>query len=1123
MTPDALLAEFEPLTHRKRIQRMVDLGRSIARGDDPALAPLADALERHESAYARLLAVGTAWGSHDGARVLRALRDPSRAVRGRAIKLVPLACDDAQAEAALGLVPSGRLRTRLAVALRRRRRSGVLDAFLDARLGEARPEGQVVDLLAIGSADAVARHAAAFREHGGPLAWQRIAKWQPAAAVAVITAALDGHGPIDPRLRWHLGLALGLVPRAAPDAALQIARLLFARGVEPADALVRGVLAILARRRPAETFDLLRARHESGGPSTPPGAFGVVRFDRAAHRLGVERLSWLVRHAWSALPDGDRGRRWFLRLSEEDRATLLGVWTREGRGAWGGFLLCHIPADGPVARAREAGFERWVLGASSSEGVITLKLLEHLPLDLRVREARRHLQDVPALATKPEQRLRYAELLPFAEARSALASHLGHPEGEQRAAAQRILLASLRFDRSAVPEGLAQAHARRFEQDPVRRAMLEALAGLPRRCFGVGHLEAVGVLVQDALDTADLSAATAGAAEQIVVRLFRLDAAWGARWLTKILAARGSLSSPGLGEELTEPETCSLAPVLAELASAWLTRERAGALIWLAAGLGRRLAVVAAVLDALESFAAELPFVGVAGAALDLLRRHAPRRFASLVPRLLAADPSFAILVSVARFVSRTRQDLLDPLLGDAPMTGRFATGKTRWAIDFGGGYVRWTARQQRVYGAGLAAVAADPQRDLPAIRATVQTLARLAFAPADASISLASDRRPPVREIAVRALPWLDGGQGIGVLIECLGDDRARWAIYALRKAFREMDRAGVLAVLRGAPTGKVTVAKEIVRLLGEMGGDDAFGELVALDAPGLHRDIRVALLRALWDHLERPEAWAVFERAAADPDWVLASRLADIPSGRLSTAAEARLCRLLVRVLARPEVEARIDLLRRVASIPLRDGERVLFGACLAQMAGPHSDECRTATAAALTRMLPGEADALAERVRALLPKRRLLEPMVSEVGCRLGPYAPAQLRRVAEGVLAALAADQLGRAAAPRLRAPRARVEGAGRRARLACRARFAARGRHGGGARRRTWDAPPRAHRGRARPVTRCAPAPPRRSRARFGGRGPAAAGPRTWRARLDDTALTRRRSSEAPRPSCFPPE
>ena len=58
-----------------------------------------------------------------------------------------------------------------------------------------------------------------------------------------------------------------------------------------------------------------------------------------------------------------------------------------------------------------------------------------------------------------------------------------------------------------------------------------------------------------------------------------------------------------------------------------------------------------------------------------------------------------------------------------------------------------------------------------------------------------------------------LDARQGVPVLIEALGDNRARFAIYALRKVFSELAREDALAELRAVPTTKVTVAKEVLR----------------------------------------------------------------------------------------------------------------------------------------------------------------------------------------------------------------------------------------------------------------------------------------------------------------------
>lgn len=1002
------IAELSALTHQGRMRRLVELGRKSVAGDPGATALIAT-LTRHENPYGRLLAVQTAHGSRDGGLVLASLRDPSRCVRRRAAKLIAIVCDEVQAVAALALVPGGRLRSRLVTALRRRGRAAVIDAFLATQLdGVARPDGKLVDLAATGSAAAIEHHAATLAAAGSPLTWQRLSVWHPESETIALLDALAGSGPVDHRLGLRLSTSLPVLVHSSPDAALRVVRRLLERDVTITDPQVSGPLAVLASKRPAETFDLLRLVDEGAPSVPPPGAFRWISFGKHPERLGGERIAYLVARAPTLLPHGQAGHRWFLRLDEGDRERVLRAWLARGFGSWGAFLFRHVPPSGPLAAEREAAFARWSIAARSQHGSITSALLVDLPADLRAREGRRHLSAVAALATRAEERLEYARFLPFSEAKEAVRAFLGHPEGDQRAWALRPLIGIARFEPASLADALALVHARKFEQDPVRLVMMQALGELPLRAFKPEHLEGVGRCVEDALDAADLSPATGAAAERLIVRLFRKDAAWGARWLARLLGKRGTLSQSGLGDGLTPAEVRVLAPALADLAAGWLTRERAGALIWLASSLGKRLALVDPVVSALEQLASEQPFVHVAAAALGLLHAHVRPRFAALIPGLLAADRSFAIIPCVVRHVSLRRQDLLDPLLADEIMTGRFATGKTRWAIAFHEGMERWNEHQQAQHARSLRAVIADPGRDEPAVLATMATLVDLAFVDPAPVLALASDPRPAVREAAIRWLARLDGGQGVPVLIEALGDARARFAIYGLRRALAEMSSAEALTILRAAPLGKVTVAKEVVRLVGELPGEEAFQTLLGLDRPDLHRDIRIAVLRAMWDHLDRPEAWERFERAASDPDWVVASRLTDIPLGRLAPEVEQRLTRLLARVLDRPEIEARIDLLGRLAGLPLRDEERVLFAVCLARMAGPHPDEHAAATRAALLRMLPDEADALVARMRELLPQRRLLPVLLATLAPWLGPYARPSWRQVGHGLLAALASD-------------------------------------------------------------------------------------------------------------------
>ena len=131
------------------------------------------------------------------------------------------------------------------------------------------------------------------------------------------------------------------------------------------------------------------------------------------------------------------------------------------------------------------------------------------------------------------------------------------------------------------------------------------------------------------------------------------------------------------------------------------------------------------------------------------------------------------------------------------------------------------------------------------------------------ASVLLARRMVAPIRTLQEGAARIGAGELGhrialrTGDELEVLGDDRGRIAIYALRSALLTMPGPRALEMLRGVPMKRVTVAKEVVRLVGELGSAEAFAFLRGLEGRPLHRDVEVARLRALWDHLERPEAF--------------------------------------------------------------------------------------------------------------------------------------------------------------------------------------------------------------------------------------------------------------------------
>lgn len=1004
------------LTHADRMKRMVALGRA-ARADDPSGADARAAIVslRARGVYGRLLALATVHGSEDGAFVLEYLSDPSRTVRRVATSLLPRFADDAHIETAWPALPA-RARPGLLRGLRGRRRGALVDALVARALAASEPDA--VDLLPYATAATFEAHAARLDADGSPVGWERAARWHPEWVAGWLASTAAGtEGTLDMRVRWRFGsVSMTLVERV-PDAAVSLGQRWLAAGERPAQTF----WARLARLRPEQTLAVLRTLRQDSPEAAPPGPFAGLDFGPCADRLAPESLAFLAHHAWETLPEKGGAARWQRRLSPAQRAALVEAVATRAAGAWGARFLAEIePAD---RRAR--AFERWVAAARGRQpdGIVSPERLAALPRVFREREARRHLESVPALAAAPRQRVRYAALLGFADAQAVLTSFLGHPEGEVRADAAAALLSTPGHDRAAVDTALAYVIARRFEQDPVRQAMITALLRLPRGVFAPASLPAVGQIAQHALDAADLSGGTAAALEALIVRLFPLDPAWGARWLTALLEARGTLSAAGLAAHLNRREVMALAETLGALAEAWTTRERAGAVLWLAGGLGARLSDVPGVVSALARLAAELPFVGVAGAALGLLRRHAPRRFAALVPELVRADPTFVVLPVVSHCLSMHRQDLLDVALGGEPMRGRFASGRTVWVLNFGGGYGRWHPAQQSRCAAGLARIVDDPKRDVGAIRDALDRLVELCFIAPEAVLRAAGDARPPVRELGVRALPRLDGGEGVPLLLECLNDDRARFAIYALRKVLSELPKARALQILETAPMERVTVAKEVVRLLGELGGEAAFRRLLqtaapAKDTPRVHRDIRIAALRGLWHFLDRDETWSVFEKTVQDPDWVVAGRLADLPQNVLPPAREARMTTLLAALLSRPEPEARLELLNRLIGPPVRETERRLFSRMLDLMGARAVAESTTAFATVLARMRTDEVSVVAGRLASLSARRRTYLGLLDALRARLGPYAPEHIRAVAVETWRAIRDEPLSTGAALRL---------------------------------------------------------------------------------------------------------
>ncbi|WP_424949847.1 hypothetical protein [Deinococcus sp.] len=985
MNAVALLAELERLNHAGRTRRMISLGRQPEAEREPVLNELATG-----SAYERRLVLMSTFGSRDAQRAVQAALDVSASVHGPAIRRVARLCSYGQLSRLLRELPAARHRPLLARWRLEGCSSVPVDAWIDTLLGEDR-RSEVWPLLAYASPERVKGLLPDALTEGLAPDWARLTRWHPALVGQELLRQAADIQELTPPLTVRVNVVLSLLAERDGELALRLLREM--ERTTPLGHLNMQPLAAVAA---PELAELLLASADQARVSLT----GQLR------TLPAEQVAALLRQRPSVLPGAERA---YTRLSAERRRQLA---------------LDFMAA------------------LTSAQGLLPLPLAASLPADLRVAEARRHLA-LPLLQTKPLERLPYAGLLPWDEARAVLDTPVRHPDANTRGEALSALIFSLRYQRARQGELLAMLTARRNEQDPVRNRMLLGLAGLPPGLWQPESLDALGEVIQATLNAADLSHATAQAAERLLVGLLPFQPGWGAARLARLVQARGQVNLGRLETRLTPGTASTLITALLPVLRSWETREREGQLLAASRSFGRFVKDAPKLLELLERLVQGSVVAWTGVGALGVLAEHAPERFAALVPRLLARDQSWATQPPVYGHLHRHRQDLLSPYLGRQSFRGRFSTGRTRFVLPLDQGFHRWTLAQQQVFAGTLTEVSRDSVRDNPGVFFVLRQIAALpspvgtSAAPArpslltrligTAAVAPLPPEDPPLRRLielsdlqnenlalrdtALRMLGRLDAGRGLPALLETLEDDRARVAIYVLRRPLLNLPPDAALTLLRQVPQTKVTVFKEIVRLIGELPGEAAYRALLEFSALELHRDVRLALLRGLWSHLNRPESWPPLLAAARSVDAALSDGLVRLPAQHVRAEYRGEHLALLTALLTHPDPLVRLETLRfhTRSQTGLADPERRLLGVLLETLASPHAEEAQAAARLVFASYTAQSAPAVAAAFSELLPQRR---PLVAAVNALQAAACASRLKAapLVQAILTALAPDPL-----------------------------------------------------------------------------------------------------------------
>ncbi len=920
MTPDQLLRECEEMTFAARMHSMVELGQRSA--DDPTITHSIATLSQG-TVYQRILAVQSCFGSRDADLPLQGLTDPSRSVRALSLVLVALIASDSAIQQVFEQLPF-KMQRSLLRRLHNRHRYTPIDAIIETLVTEK--DDALPKLLLFASPDVVERHLPQIVERFDLQNWHSLARLHPSLAVAQLRAHINPSNTSDRQPVAQANAILPLLARETPDLALELVNILLT---------VRPLAAIqvqpLVQYYPNEIVDLVVQSQQHSS----------LLFDHVAHKLTTDHLLTL----YTRYPDTISPHR-LRKLTTEQRATI--------------YTECR-------------------LGWRNDDGLLAYDIVASLPTDQRIREAHRHLH-LPALQTRPTERLRYATFLPWDEARTQFDSSLRSPDADLRGATLHTLISVVRYQRDHLTDALTLIRNRRNEQDPVRRQMLAALSLLPPGIWHPQHLDELVHIIQDTLNASDLSSATAHSLEFAIVRLLPFHLDWCANQLSLLYQARGSVSIQHLDRYLSDEDTRHIAPIFHPIIQSWLSREAEGQLISMAHAFAKRLPAFDELVAVLETLLHQTRHEYYASNILQIFSQYHHERLATIIPHLLEQDKSTFTLPTVYTYLHEYRQDLLNSYLGQHTYQGRFSTGKTRFVPGLDSGFFRWTPLQQTIFAQTLLEVANEADRPTVSLLHALHQLAAMPAIDPNFIIQFANDERQPVRDSTLYILATLDAGQGIPPLLDALNDARARIAIYALRTPLLSMPPARASAILHTVPLTQVTVAKEVVRLIGELPSEIAFDELLAIDKRDLHRDVRVALLRALWSHTHRPETWDIFTRAAQSPDPAIARGVVRIPVYGLSPFARHQLTSLMAALLNHPLVEVRMDALQRCAQQPINDYDRLLLSRLLPLMNSELPEESQRASQAVFTTYIGRDAELAASAVRTLLANRRALSSTIA-----------------------------------------------------------------------------------------------------------------------------------------------
>ena len=412
-------------------------------------------------------------------------------------------------------------------------------------------------------------------------------------------------------------------------------------------------------------------------------------------------------------------------------------------------------------------------------------------------------------------------------------------------------------------------------------------------------------VVGDALATRDCSGATRSAIQRLAIGALQAHPAEPQlmqRALLCLEALFGDDRVPYLGrldERLRRGQEVQAFAAVRDWIESGMRRGKYSLLFAFTTALGRRAYLLPELQEMLRR---AVGAVSPSSVVCDAIRHWLadPRAREERVEKVLRADPSTIAISDVWQVVDGQRTDLLDLVLGKKPPAGPFLAKNLRWVPGSAHHVRRWLPRQRERYLGLLITVAGDAGAAVHTRASAVSAAARLPDLGWPAVQRWIDSPTIPLAEAAMAALPWTDRpSDALPYLLAHTGDDRARVAVYAARRASRFLSPSRLGQVLAAELPGqlKVTSRKEILRLAADFSVPDADDILYAeWCAPDTHRDVRASIVGAARTRRDLPHAWDILTGAATSGQYAEALQLCAIDALSLPDDQRSRYAALLL-----------------------------------------------------------------------------------------------------------------------------------------------------------------------------------------------------------------------------------